>query len=122
MKVIDILNKIANGEEVPDKIKYRNKIFEYCDDDYFNDYFGYMFDSGTFNVFKILDDKIEIIEKDKPKTLNDIREMYGLPRIEDKKIEKLELTTTDGGENTIYMLLANKIDEIIDYLNKEHEW
>lgn len=32
MKVIDLLNKIANGEEVPKKIKYRNKIFIYDKD------------------------------------------------------------------------------------------
>lgn len=27
IKIIDLLNKIANGEEVPEKIKYRNCIF-----------------------------------------------------------------------------------------------
>ena len=32
MKIIDLLNKIANGEEVPEKIKYRNKIFIYDKD------------------------------------------------------------------------------------------
>ena len=32
MKVIDLLNKIANGEKVPEKIKYRNKIFIYDKD------------------------------------------------------------------------------------------
>ena len=29
MKVIDLLNKIANGEEVPQKIKVGNKIYNY---------------------------------------------------------------------------------------------
>ena len=29
MKVIDLLNKIANGEEVPKKVKYKNKIYEW---------------------------------------------------------------------------------------------
>ena len=29
MKVIDLLNKIANGEEVPKKIKYDGSIYEY---------------------------------------------------------------------------------------------
>jgi hypothetical protein len=27
MKVIELLNKIANGEEVPKKIKWNNKIY-----------------------------------------------------------------------------------------------
>lgn len=29
MKIIEILNKIANGEEIPKKIKYLNRIYEY---------------------------------------------------------------------------------------------
>ena len=29
IKVIDLLNKIANGEEVPEKIKFNEDIFEY---------------------------------------------------------------------------------------------
>ena len=29
MKLIDLLNKIANGKELPKKIKYRDKIWEY---------------------------------------------------------------------------------------------
>ena len=39
MKIIDLLNKIANGEEVPKKIKYDNEIFKLRDekDDYASD-------------------------------------------------------------------------------------
>ena len=29
MKVIDLLNKIANGEEVPEKIKWEDTIYEF---------------------------------------------------------------------------------------------
>lgn len=29
IRIIDLLNKIANGEEVPKKIKYKNKIYEW---------------------------------------------------------------------------------------------
>lgn len=29
IKIIDLSNKLVNGEEVPEKIKYRNKIFIY---------------------------------------------------------------------------------------------
>ena len=32
MKVIDLLNKIANGEEVPYRIKYNGRIYEYADE------------------------------------------------------------------------------------------
>ena len=34
MKIIDLLNKIANGEEVPKKIKLNHIIFVYQGDDY----------------------------------------------------------------------------------------
>ena len=34
MKIIELLNKIANGENFPKKIKFDNKIYEYCIFDY----------------------------------------------------------------------------------------
>ena len=37
IKVIDLLNKIANGEEVPKKIKYKTWTFIYVDE-----FYGYM--------------------------------------------------------------------------------
>ena len=73
MKVIDLLVKIANGEEVPKKIKYRKCIFEY--EENFKDYFtknGVIpttFDSnGIFrNIFALyntsLNDEVEIINE-----------------------------------------------------------
>lgn len=78
MKVIDLLNKIANGE-APENIRYKE-----------NEY--YLFDSKSYLTndksrffdtiyFKELNDEIEIVEE-KP-----------------KKIEKIEL---DSEENIIY--------------------
>lgn len=101
MKIIDILNKIANGEEI--------KFILESDGDIFHWYkYGNLYNETQKEEVKWFIDK---------EWLNEEVEIIK----EDKKIEKLELTTTDGGENTIYMLLANKIDEIIDFLNKEHE-
>ena len=110
MKVIDLLNKIANGEEVPKKIKYRKCIFEY--EEKFKDYFtknGIItttYDSnGIFrNIFALyntsLNDEIEIIE-------------------EDKKIEKLEyIENGEFVEVPSNVILMNKINEIIDYLEE----
>lgn len=62
MKVIDLLNKIANREEVPKKIKYGNYILTYDEDtqDYYNE------PSCTYallgNLHYKLNDKVEIIE------------------------------------------------------------
>ena len=71
MKIIDLLNKIANGEEVPKKIRFDGTYWEkvcgekytyYIDEGNDNDLFIYFFRKNlTFN----LNDEIEIIE-DKP--------------------------------------------------------
>ena len=118
MKVIDLLNKIANGEEVPKEIKYNNinyywcnqcKIYERIEDRR----------KDLYNDLDNLNDEVEIIE-DTPK--------------EDKKIEKL--TTYFGiepvsfehprtfEENAKYIdfnaeQFFNKINEIIDKVNGE---
>lgn len=97
MKVIELLNKIANGDEVPEKIFYSDKIW-YWDpkvDDYTEDY------KRLFNYYLVdcliscLNDEVEIIE-------------------EDKKIEMLELSNATINEQEIEF----KINEIIDVINK----
>ena len=82
MKVIDLLNKIANGEEVPKTIRVRGVFHPdwdengkhidvedmtiwYLDDSYFNyDYYSResknMFE--TFLINRILNDEVEIID------------------------------------------------------------
>ena len=74
MKVIDLLNKIAKGEEVPKKIKYENEV-------YVSDYEGMVFyklevDYGLFleriNDTNLLNDEVEIIEED---TFEDTKEL-----------------------------------------------
>ena len=108
MKVIDLLNKIANGEEVPKKIRYGSANYKYDVYDYFQEDkdngdapLSYWIDFDK----KDLNDEVEIIE-DTPK--------------KDKKIKKI-------GKDKIYnnsiveneFILQTKIDEIIDRLNGE---
>ena len=71
MKVIDLLNKLANGE-VPKKIKYDNDIYEYNKDyqdyGYFNtgiDRYITLIENELNSVFN-LNEEVEIIE-DTPK-------------------------------------------------------
>lgn len=61
MKVIDLLNKISNGEEVPAKIKFGNDIFRYTGCSYYCDAMY----TTLFNIynFSILNEKVEIIEE-----------------------------------------------------------
>ena len=109
IKIIDLLNKIANDEEVPKKIKINNVIYEYRGYMYctekanYQDIENYLFGKWNFNI---LNDYAEIIE-------------------EPKKIEKIEMCTGgimsfDSVEN-ITTELKNKINELIDEINNLKE-
>ena len=103
MTVIQLLNKIANGEEVPKKIRFDDMLwykiyggkYTYYVNENDNDLFVYIFRKNlTFN----LNDEVEIIE-------------------EDKKIEKLIFDkdcTCEWNFGEVY----EKINEIIDKINK----
>ena len=107
LRVIDLLNKIANGEEVPKKFRYKGETYIYRtytfeDGDIMT---GYGFeDGGWLNIWRDnLNDEVEIIE-------------------EDKKVEKIPKKDKNGD---IYLYsnealeIIDKINEIIDYINKE---
>lgn len=65
MKIIDLLNKISNGE-IPIKIKYKNKIYIYQEDEqdyaYIEDgYYNWLLSDGTDMSF--LNEEVELIEE-----------------------------------------------------------
>ena len=120
MKVIDLLNKIANGEEVPKIIKYDETIYLFRN----YDYKEYSIEKGIcdeqtswiedkFDFYKI-NDEVEIIE-------------------EDKKIEKIKILNCDNyvkKENYETILTMQEIaldistlkkcvNKIIDYLEEK---
>ena len=116
MKVIDILNKIANGERTPN-FKYKDDRFSQFNTSIHNDTDGKWvevrtgIDDWEDIGYSFLNDEVEIIE-------------------EDKKIEKLEKDRYISGsldgkshweEEYTLENIGNKINEIIDYLNKEEE-
>ena len=64
MKVIDLLNKIANGEEIPKKIKYDSLIWEEeLLKDYKNKELGYLFDKYMCFNEETLNNEVEILDK-----------------------------------------------------------
>lgn len=111
MKIIDLLNKIANGEEVPAYVRYINFVKNKED---------IMMVCKENIIYKL--DQLEI-------HLNDEVEI-----IEDKKIEKLDIRNEKNCKNnwkwkvygeehgynisTPQKIIADKINEIIDYINK----
>ena len=103
IKIIDLLNKIAKGEEVPERIKYCNEVFIFNKD---NCNFLYKYQIGKCQLFGCcrLNDEVEIIEENK---------------IPEKINLKLDDWTTPSQCD---IELSKKIDEIIDYLeSKEKE-
>lgn len=96
MKVIDLINKIANGEEVPLVLKYNNKIYEYTKE--IEWYLREDLKSELFIDKNRLNDEIEILEEEKK-----------IPeKIEE---EEIEISMAIGEQ-----VCANKINEIINYL------
>ena len=118
IRVIDLLNKIANGEEVPKNIKVDDKYYKWCNS---------MKDYEEENSYKYLVEELETEE------LNDEVEIIE----EDKKIKKILTYTTPDDEDFAYEdgdkphnvciyspienLFIKKINEIIDEINKLKE-
>lgn len=102
MKVIDLLNKIANGEEVPKKIKYQGDIYSYDEE-----FELYMLKGEEIsllqNVYECdLTDEIEIIE-------------------EYKEIEELEIFRNEEMGEGYFIIPKNTYFDKIDLNNAEAE-
>ena len=132
MKIIDLLNKIANGEEIPKKIKYEGDIYIYNYDmeDYISDYGNYGF-FETSSINRILKNEVEIIEEVAMVSIPekeyfewvDFKNNSKITE-EDKKIKRLlwcnynrEYTTEILDEE--FSNICKTINEIINKLNKE---
>lgn len=145
MKVIDLLVDIANGTEVPKKIKWEDTIWAYSEHD--KDYLEYPFSEEEYKglfcmkdsiLTQYLNDEVEIIEDISKVQVEMTQEEYlkyldrelNTPE-EDKKIEKLDLSDwweITSSEDCKPEMLANifnknakafssKINEIINKVN-----
>ena len=104
MKIIDLLNKIANGEEVPKKIHIK----EFQCDFIFNGYIYLSDEKNQQNIYwclhsRALNYEVEILE-------------------EEKKIpEKLNEDFNQHCNEYLYKKVEDKVNEIIDYLKSKGE-
>ena len=115
MKIIDLFNKIANGE-VPKKIKYKNHIYDYYNGDYI-EFIDGNYDSNWLLANEIIDlcnlcDEVEILddedeEKELPKKL-----YHCCMESENEEIKFLIQNICD---------LADKYNDLIDYLEKQRK-
>lgn len=131
MKIIDLLNKIANGKEIPKRIIYGNEEYSFN----YKDMTYYCCDHDMTDLLNsdlignILNDEVEIIEEE-PRDIEVCGSFFTkseynkLARTEeDKKIEKISLSTIEGKPMTLYtgaeVEIIEKINEIIDYINNK---
>lgn len=107
IKIIDLLNKISNGEKIPKKIKYGKDTYihidNYC---YYCEDTNLILSDRIFAEYSKLNDEIEIIEEDK--------------KISFEKIEELTCGTYDFETQTINLLIKNQ-KRLIDEINKIKE-
>lgn len=123
IRVIDLLNKIANGEEVPDRISFCS--YDYKWDKDFDDYlriedkqqmaFSFI-ENHNDNLECFLNDTVDIIEEDKKiEKVN----TYVLCDYDFKnKNEDNNLIATNIIDKA-FEEYSHKINEIIDKINKE---
>ena len=111
IKIIDLLNKIANDEEVPEKIMYDRCLYT-CDKitrTYYDEENNTLWESYNF---RILTDKVEIIEE--PKKIEKIKQLNNVGGCK----ELIELEDKQQINNHI---LKDKINELIDKINNLKE-
>ena len=106
MKIIDLLNKIANGEDVPKRIRYCSVNYKYDVYDYFNEDKDDDGDGDARLSYWIDFDK---------KALNDEVKIIGDTPKEDKKINRIERKA----RNLTNQYIKDKLNEIIDKINGE---
>lgn len=106
IKMIDLLNKIAKGEEIPKKVKYMNSVWEYIKDGSTQDYINY-YDKCLMEFIAInkdgLNAEVEVIEEDK--------------KIEFKEIEKLSCGPYEFTKKAVNELIENQ-KKLIDEISK----
>lgn len=125
IKIIDLLNKIANEEIVPTKIKYKNKIYERYQNTATNNLYYYQVPNKYNFLVEQLSSvsdllcEVEIIEE--PKKIEKLEPVRGsdLSDLTNKDIvlknnALIELCKTLNNIN-------NKVNELIDEVNKLKE-
>ena len=122
IKIIDLLNKIANDEEVPKKIKFRGNVYVWFERhksifNYKQEYCGrlidnYFCDDWFIDCKDILDDEAEIIEgNEKIKKIDSLL----IPE------QDLDLPDVIAWQKSNNEILKNKLNKIIDEINKIEE-
>lgn len=123
IKMIDLLYKIANGEEAPKKIRYFGEEFKLAKD---NEYYSVHSSRPLISYFgedylrDELNDEVEIIDEEEFEDIEEIETSYGgdcKHRIFESNGVSYEVSPTM--KNKINQLIKNQ-KKIIERLNKEN--
>lgn len=114
MKIIDLIIKLANKEEMPKKIIYNNVTLEY--DEKNEDYYSY-YDRGLFEYLfecdlQFLNNEVEIIEEDK--------EIEKIEIVNNGNMNAYAIYSADGVKCALTKhskVMCDKINELIDKVN-----
>ena len=116
MKIIDLINKINNNEEVPEKVKFEDVTFEYSKEQ--KDYIHKIDEDGWINetlLFKVMNThfisdllrtEVEVIEENK-----EIERIDYSKWNPDNKSLKLSVWT-------FILIICDKINELVRAVNK----
>ena len=85
IKIIDLLNKIANGEKVPKNIYHNGIEYEFKGTTYYDNCGDLM--CSNMDILTCLNDEVEIIEKQQEIDIQDIRELLELEEYEVDKTD-----------------------------------
>ena len=107
MKIIDLLNKIANGEEVPEKIKFDNKEYENEPCYMLYEATG---DRSELQFKKFLNDEVEILEEEKK-----IPEKLFFTHISNYN----DQSVVNNNFNNYFKKTQETINQLIDYLKSK---
>lgn len=108
IKIIDLLNKIANGEEVPKKIRIDHWCYKFEWVEHLDNYYDNSADIDLMSALSMSKEELN----------------YGVEIIEEKKIElpeKLDGSIGYLGWNSEAVVITNKINETLDYLKYKEE-
>lgn len=109
IKVIELLNRKANNEQMPKKVYFREYEYSYHNDDRTQGYYRCVYDSNwvalttDFEILKILNSEIEV------EILEDKKEI--------EELDPNKVYFKDGTED-VYKLMFNKINELVFVVNE----
>lgn len=124
IKMIDLLVKIANGEEVPEKIKYKNEIYERYQNISTNNLYYYQVPNKCKFLIDQLSSAIDLL--DEVEIIEEPEKIEKLPYYSLEKIQKSK-NKDEWYENRLKLLekrindYHNKINELIDEINNLKE-